>query len=180
MGGTTKQFAVNQSAILALRTLSDQDLVGIVSFDAAAQWVYPLQINRYADALANQLKNVGNGGGTYIFAGLNEAVPALERCEASAKHIILLTDGQTQPADYTPLIERMRRKRFASRLSAWEIKRMKRCLTKLAQDGDGRFYRVTSPQHLTHIFIKEVMLVRRTLIQESEKRPATRPARFIR
>ena len=109
---TTKQAAANEAAILAIKALGKQDWVGVVLFDSQADWVVPVRQNSDASAAIEAIKRIGPGGGTMIPAGLELACQAVEKIgpdKVAVKHVLLLTDGQSQGAGYDQLVTRLRK-----------------------------------------------------------------------
>src|SRR5438874_6609502 len=92
----TKQQVASESAILAMNTLQEDGLVGVVGFAANPRWVVPLAPNRDPEFAARRIRAIKPTEGTNICPALEQACEALEKIspeEAGVKRIILLTDG---------------------------------------------------------------------------------------
>jgi uncharacterized membrane protein len=171
----TKQWVADQSAVLAVTALSEQDLVGVVAFDGAADWVVPVRPNTGQSATLDAIKRIGPAGGTYIPAGLELACQAVEKVgpnQAAVKHVLLMTDGQSQGGDYEKLVARLTRAGASLSTVGIGDDVNPQLLTMLAKLGKGRYYPVADPTLLPKIFIKEARTIRRTLIQEEPFTPA--------
>ncbi len=175
-GGTNKQQAVIDAAILAVKALSPQDVVGVVGFDSAFEWIVPLGPNIDPGGTANKLKQVGPDGGTNIYPALAEAVVALTympEAETSARHILLLTDGQSSDGDYDTLVNEMAANGITLSTVGVGADHDKQLLQRLAQMGKGKYYPVDHARQLPQIFIREARTVRRTLITENRTKGFT-------
>lgn len=165
----TKQWIANQSAVLAVTALSEQDLVGVIQFDSAADWVVPVRPNTGQSATIDAIKRIGPGGGTSIASGLELACEAVEKIgpsQAAVKHVLLMTDGQSQSGDYDKLAARITKAGASLSTVGIGDDVNPQLLAMLARLGKGRYYPVPNPTLLPKIFIKEARTIRRTLIQE--------------
>src|SRR5579859_1625651 len=129
-----------EAAFQAVNQLNGQDSVGVVTFDTEANWVVPLQKLGDPNSLRAKIGGVGPGGGTYIYAGLAEAVGALEKSTARGKHIVLLTDGQSEGGDYEGLLRRMDTAHITLSTVGLGADVDASLLGTLATKGGGRFY----------------------------------------
>jgi Mg-chelatase subunit ChlD len=171
----TKQELANEAAILAVRALAPQDLVGVVAFDGQAEWAVPLRANANPNDTAAAIRTIGNGGGTSIPAGLAKACEAVESAaaqNAAVRHVLLLTDGQSVEGDYPGLVARLRRAGATLSTVGVGSDVNPQLLSGLAADGKGRYYPIADPTTLPQIFIKEARTIRRTLIRESPFTPS--------
>jgi Mg-chelatase subunit ChlD len=171
VGGSkvTKQQAANQSAVLAMKTLSRQDWVGVVSFDSQAQWTLPVRQNDDPSAAIDAINGISPGGGTMIPAGLELACEALERLgpeKVAVKHVLLLTDGQSRGGGYDELVGRLRKAGASLSTVGVGDDVNPKLLYDLAEKGGGRYYPVADPNQLPQIFVKEARTIRRRLILE--------------
>jgi Mg-chelatase subunit ChlD len=176
---TTKQAAANQAAILAIKALAKQDWVGVVSFDSQAQWVVPVRQNSDESAAIDAIKRIGPGGGTMIPAGLELACQAVENLgpeKVAVKHVVLLTDGQSQGAGYDQLVARLRKAGASLSTIGVGDDVNPQLLADLAQKGGGRYYPISDPGVLPQVFIKEARTIRRSLILEQPFIPLIRDA----
>lgn len=184
MGGSiagstrNKQELANESAILAMRTLWRQDQVGVVAFDSSATWVVPLGANDQPDATQRAIRQIAPAGGTNIAPGLEQAVEALSRIDKSitVKHVLLLTDGQSEPGDYEAIIGQMAAGGMTLSTIGVGNDADSALLSRLAQMGGGRYYPVTDPATLPQVFIKEARTLRNVLIQEKPFTPRVQDA----
>jgi Ca-activated chloride channel family protein len=143
--------------------------LGIVSFDAVARVLLPMQriggargVER-AHRAANALSAAG---GTNIYEGLRLGLDELGKSPAPVKHLILMTDGVSQPARYETLLRRLRSRRITLTTIALGRDADTKLLRRLAGDVGGRFHFTAKAHDLPVIFAREA-------------RRSARPARIV-
>jgi Mg-chelatase subunit ChlD len=162
-----EKLAMSQAAaVAAVRVLSEKDYVGVVAFDSAAQTVVPIQQIKSRDKIEHLIRQVASGGGTNMRPGMDEGYKALRRVQASVKHMILLTDGQTEGTGYESTAAQMRRQGITTTTVAVGQDSSGPLLRRIAKNGTGKFYQVNQPRAIPRIFMKEAMRVARPLIFE--------------
>lgn len=169
MGGTTKQKAANAAAIRAIESLSPGDCVGVIAFNTTPQWVVPLAVNAHVHESANNINTIAPTGGTSMAAALHMAADALMTLppeRARVRHIVLLSDGWSQPTSYDQLLAKM----FAGRVTMSTVAvggdSDRHLLAQLARRGGGASYGVNDATNLCDAFVREAQSLRRPLIFE--------------
>jgi hypothetical protein len=112
-----------------------------------------------------------------IPAGLELACQAVEKMgseKVAVKHVLLLTDGQSQGGGYDQLVARLRKAGASLSTVGVGDDVNPKLLSELAQKGGGRYYPVGNPNLLPQIFIKEARTIRRSLILEQPFTPMFR------
>lgn len=105
--GTGNRLDVAKHATLsAMELLNPESDIGIVVFDGEARSILPIQKVDIAAAEA-ALSQVDPGGGTSIFPGLEMAWEMLRDIEAPARHVVVMTDGLSQPGDWPSILGQM-------------------------------------------------------------------------
>lgn len=172
---STQQQIANEAAILALRTLIPRDYVGFVAFDTRATWVVPVQPNTNPTSVAVRIRGIRPGGGTDAYPALEAAAGALEKIgrAASIKHVLLLTDGQTQPAPFEDLVTSMRRHGMTLSTIGVGDGMNDPMLRRLAELGGGVFHPVRDPRTLPQVFFRETRVIRSRLLSERPFTPRT-------
>ena len=160
MSGRPIEMA-REAAIAAGETLSEKDLLGVVGFDDAARWVYDFQEKGDGEDFKDSVASLRAGGGTDMYPALKHALEELEGASAPLKHIIVLSDGATAPADFDGLMKRAVQHRVTVSAVALGGGADLRFLTDLTNKGRGRLY--VAPESnastpLPQIFIRETML----------------------
>lgn len=166
MMGEKMQLAI-EAASATVDFLSERDSVGVVAFDSGAEGVVNLTRVEDKRAITQKVKNIQVGGGTNIYPGLLMATEQLISSDAQIKHIILLTDGQSEDGDYAGVTQRMREANITLSSVAVGTDADEGVLEMLAEMGGGRFYVAQSAESLPRIFTREAFLAsRETIIEE--------------
>ena len=168
--GRSQMHLATEAAALAIGTLYNHDMIGVVGFDSFASWVVPLQKNTQPDATMKTVRSIQSGGGTNILAGLGAAYQALienttDLRESSIKHIILLSDGGSS-GNYLPLINKLNRANITLSTVGVGDGHDETLLESLAEEAGGQYHPIDNPDDLPQVFIKEVRTVRKNLIRE--------------
>ena len=151
----------------AVRLLSQRDLVGIVVFNAASQWLVELRPAEDKGDIYRKISSIGAGGGTIMAPAMKMAFDALKSTKPGIKHVILLTDGQTAwPEDCSRLGMDMAAAGITISTIAVGEGADTQLLHDIAAAAQGRFYPVADPTMIPEVFIKEAQVVRRLMIVE--------------
>ena len=167
-----------EAAIAAGETLSENDMLGIVSFDEAARWVYPLSVKGTSGDFVKKVASLRAGGGTDMYPALNQAISELEKATAALKHVIVLSDGATAPAAFEALMQRANQSRITVSAVALGSGADLEFLKNLTTKGKGRLY--VAPDAgpgvpLPQIFVREAILATGSGLSQkpTEVRPTT-------
>jgi Mg-chelatase subunit ChlD len=147
------------AARAAIKMLGPRDFITVSAFDGQAYPVLPLERvgdGRYALGRVSQL---GAGGGTNLYPGMQMASDALRTAQASVKHMIVLTDGQTPPADFVKLCLEMRKQGITVSAVAIGPDADRALLAQIAAAGGGKFYNAINPNNVPRIFMHEARRV---------------------
>jgi Ca-activated chloride channel family protein len=155
-----KMLYAIEAAKAVARQLKDNDFLGIVGFDVSAFVVVPLEpvgkLRRVIDAQIDRLKP---GGQTYFYPALMEAKRQIERANASRKHIILISDGETRGSqgELVDLVGVMRNEMKIT-VSAVAIGSEAdiRIMKRISQYGGGLFHHVIDPTTLPQIVLQQL------------------------
>ena len=164
-----------QAAIATLGVLQPSDKLGVVVFDSKPEELVKLQraSNRYK--ITDSLSRLRPGGGTNVFAALDFAYGELVRTQAKVKHIILLTDGQSNRAGILELVAGSAEDKVTISTVAVGMGSDQELLRQIAEDGHGRYYFTNSPQNIPKLFLKETSEVTRRALVEDRFRPRVDP-----
>ncbi|MEM9420388.1 MAG: VWA domain-containing protein [Planctomycetota bacterium] len=176
--GRTQQEIANEAAALAVQTLYQHDMIGVVAFDSFSQWVVPMQRNRNPQAVMRTIRSIHPQGGTSILAGLERAYEGLiqntqDLRESSIKHIILLSDGGADE-NYLPVINKLNRSNISVSTIGVGDGHNAQILEALALAGGGEYHPVIDPNDLPQVFVKEARTIRKNLIKEVPFTPQRR------
>jgi len=155
------------AAIAAVKVLGPQDYVGVVAFDTLPQWFVKMKKAAEQANILNSIRKITVGGGTNLGPALEEGLAALAKTDAAVKHLIVLTDGQTEGPDRC--LEAVRKRQTGITVSTVSIgdDSARPLLDRMAKIGGGKFHFVRSPRAIPRIFIEEAGVVSRPLVYEN-------------
>jgi len=170
-GGASKMAMAREAAIEAAGLLQPRDTLGVISFDSAFQWVVPPTRLDTPDAVTRAQALIGTikpGGGTSILPPLEAAFQAAANTDAPLKHIVLLTDGESNDRGYEELIARMQAAQITLSTLAIGSDADTRLLSNLAHIGGGRYYFTERGSQIPRIASKETTILTRNAIVEGQ------------
>lgn len=170
--GKTKLDMAKSAAYASIELLNPHDHVGILIFNIAEQWLVPVTSARNRQFIADNLATIAADGGTDLFTALRTAYIELMQISAEAKHIIVLTDGQTDEGDFHFLVRRMLMENITISTVAVGKDADRTLLEQIARWGEGRSYYTDDPESIPRIFTGETKLVKRKLITEKTVQPS--------
>ncbi len=175
MLGCCKVDLSKEAAIAAVELLNPQDEIGVIIFDESFTEIVPLRKATNKGYLKDEIAKIRAGGGTQMYGAMEQAYQRLRRSDAKLKHCLLLTDGQSLPADFEGLARRMAASGITISTVAVGSDSAVGLLKTLAQIGKGNYYYTDSPRSIPRIFTRETMLAARTFIVEKPFRPQCDP-----
>ncbi|QDT68988.1 von Willebrand factor type A domain protein [Planctomycetes bacterium MalM25] len=154
-----------QAAKAAVELLSARDLIGVIGFDGAPRLVCDLRSAGDVDAVQSSIDTLEAGGGTYVYPAMVQARDMLETAPAKVRHMIVLSDGHTQPADHHSLAQEAADAGITvSTVALGGADRQ--LLSSIAELGRGRYYETDDPANVPQIFTKETMQASKSAIKE--------------
>jgi Ca-activated chloride channel homolog len=138
-----------------------RDELGIVDFDVAAHVLTPLRrlspgaSQKSVDAWIATLQA---DGGTSIYQGLREGLVQLQNSTTKQRHMILMTDGISSPADYKPLLAEIRAEHITVSTVALGVDADRKLLRQIADATLGHAYATNNAHKLPKIFVKDTRL----------------------
>jgi Ca-activated chloride channel homolog len=164
MSGMPIELA-RQAAKATVDLLGRQDHIGVVGFDGQAFVVSPMRSVTEAEAVKNAINTLASGGGTSMYPGIDTAFQMLQGAPAQIKHVIILSDGQSQQADHQALVADMAATGITvSTIALGNADRA--LLASLAEIGQGRYYETADPANIPQIFTKETIETSRSAVKE--------------
>ncbi len=154
--GLAKVELAKDAVMQASRALGRADYAGVVLFDANAHWAMRVQQFTNEADVQERIGGAQANGGTNIFAGMSEAVGALESVSAKFKHLILLTDGWSNSGNYDALIEEMQKQGITLSIVAAGNGSAPQ-LEELARRGGGRYFAARSMTEVPELFFQETV-----------------------
>ncbi len=162
-------------AIVAVKTLSQLDLVGILAYNwqGSGDWVYPLSPAGDKEAVISAIQQMVMGDMPSLQDHLLQAYNKLKACNAAQKHVIVISDGDPTAPTNKLLGDCKDAGITVTGVAVFpHDPRHVQSLMRVAQATGGRFYNVKDPAALPQIYIKEAQVVRRALIMEESFTPA--------
>jgi Mg-chelatase subunit ChlD len=163
-----------EAALTVVRQLKDQDLVGVIAFDSQPHEIAPLAPLRENRArLEDLIPRLVENGGTDFYDALVSAREQLMSSRVTRRHIILLTDGDTNraaPAEYRALTRGL----AAGNVSVSTIRIGDNTVNlKLLQDFSsqtgGEFHYVENAEMLPDLMLRETTRALTPLAQSTEQ-----------
>jgi uncharacterized membrane protein/Mg-chelatase subunit ChlD len=169
--GATKMAMAREAAIEAAGLLQPQDTLGVIAFDSAFQWVVPpTTLNSTDDIKAAQARvaTIRSGGGTSILPALQAAFQAALNSSAPLKHIVLMTDGESNDRGYEQLLAQMASANITLSTLAIGSDADTKLLSNLAHLGGGRYYFTERSTQIPRIASKETTILTRNAVIEGQ------------
>lgn len=180
MSGQKMELA-KDAAIATAEMLGAEDYIEVVGFDSQPQRIVRMQSARNRIRILRDIGRLTARGGTAIFPALDTAYQDLVVTRARIKHVILLTDGQTQEQGITELVQAMRAEGITVSTVGLGGDVNRALLQEAASLGGGRSYFTQDPHHIPRIFMRETSTVARSNVVEEYFQPRlSMPADFLR
>jgi Ca-activated chloride channel family protein len=169
--GETKLDVVKSAALSVLELLNPFDRVGLLAFDADYEWTVPLTEAQNREQVAADLATLQPGGGTILYPALEAAYRELAGIEAAVKHVIVLSDGLTNPGEFEQLARAMRAAKITVSTVAVGDDADVKLMADIASWAGGRTYATADPRNVPRIFMTETLLASRGLLVETRFLP---------
>ncbi len=166
VGGVPKIAMAQAAARGALEfLLKHQDEIGIVTFEIKPKILVPLTRVETSNAaeIEHKINTVPANGGTNIYKGLAAGVREIERSKAKERHIILLTDGISEPGTYKSLLPGLKKGKISVATVALGSEADFKLLKEIAAETGGNYYETENARELPKIFDKETRMNARTV-----------------
>jgi len=155
MNGTAMELS-KSAAEGAANALAPSQMLGVLTFNDTSTWDVPLgRVRESRPELHAAIGRIKASGPTAIFPALRNAYDALAGVRVRAKHVILLSDGQSDPEDFEGLVRKMSAAHITVSTVALGPDADAALLRNLASWGGGRSYVVQDAQQIPEIFVTE-------------------------
>ncbi len=171
-----KLTLAKEAAIACAETLKKEDVLGVVAFDSKPNWLVRPTLARHRDQIARRISRLEAGGETHIYRALQAVARSLKGVSCPVKHVVLLSDGHTEPALFRELITSMANEKIT--ISAIGIGEDfdQRLLQQIASWGKGHFNFATDPEQIPQYVIRETkMALRRAAPHRKKPRTPRKP-----
>jgi Ca-activated chloride channel family protein len=155
----SKLVYAKRAALAVVTQLKDTDLAGVIAFDSRPFEVSPLRpLRDNRTLLEADIPRLQPGGGTDFFDALESARQQLVDSRTTARHVILLTDGDTNrgAADHYPLIAALARAQISvTTVRIGEDTVNLTLLNDISNRTGGQFYHVEHVETLPELLLKD-------------------------
>lgn len=144
-----------QGAIKCVEAMTDNDYVGVISFNSTAQLrseIIPAN-DANKDALTRTISGLTTSRGTYYVEALKLAHEQLNQSDAEKKHVIFLSDGEPSDRGYNQVVAAMAEDGIT--VSTIGLGYSSSSLSDMADTGSGRYYYVQTATDLPDIMLTE-------------------------
>jgi Mg-chelatase subunit ChlD len=154
-----KMRYAQKAAIELLGQLQDTDYAGAIAFDSEPYMLSPL--TRLAENRGDLTQKIGRlqyGGGTDFYGALETAADQLGQMRGAIRHIILLTDGDSNrsAADHYPLVATIAQRQITiTTIRIGDDTVNLQLLSLMSERTGGRFYHVADVEVLPQLLIKD-------------------------
>lgn len=163
MGGIKIELA-KEAARGAVELLGRRDKIGVVAFDGSPFWISEMHSASDKMYISDQIGSITAGGGTNLYPALQQAYLALTETNAKLKHVIVLSDGMSQPGDWYGIASSVRAERITISTVGIGSGADMNLLGNLANWGGGRDYFTQDPYNIPQIFAKETITASKSAI----------------
>ncbi len=168
MGGMTKMDLANEGTAKSIALLGPKDDVAISAVDTKSHIVAPLlEVGSNLSKLMSSARSINSqGGGIYVYTGLNDAWKMLKKSKKKIKHIVLFADANDaeEPGKYEDLLKSIRK--VGGSVSVIALGKRgdsdAQFLEDVAKAGDGRIFFVSNAVDLPGVFSQETVAVTRS------------------
>lgn len=171
VGEGTRLDVAKEAALDAIELLDEENLIGVVVFDAEATTLVPLQPVGNREVVREALEPLVPGGGTAIYPALVRAFQQMSQSDAMARHIVLMTDGLSQPGDFDGILDRITAEGITvSTVAIGDGADVVR-LENMARAAGGAFHETRDFAALPSILSQEALLLSSTPVKERTVEP---------
>lgn len=180
MKGRKMEYA-KEAARAALDLLEEQHHFAVVAFDSQPYISVPMQQVRSKRRAEDQISRIQASGQTNIYPALGVVYRLLQQVDSQAKHVILLSDGDTHPADFERLLGRMTEAKIVVSTVTIGDGGDPALMASIARWGGGRTYMARNAEAIPQIFVEETQkVVRSGMVEESIRPVVERRARVFK
>ena len=170
-GGFSKLRLAKEATIAALELLVEEERLGVLAFDSQPRWVVSLQNVDDPERIIRRLAPLQTGGSTNLYAALEEAYRSLAKEETAIRHILILSDGISDPGDFETLAQAIADSGMTISTVGIGQDADRELLANLAAWGRGRAFYTEDYNSIPQIFIAETSRVLRGAVDERRFRP---------
>lgn len=171
MSGVKIELA-KRASIATADAINPRDLIGLIGFDSEARVLLELTPAADRETIGSNIANLEAGGGTFLYPGLELAHDRLAQSNARRKHVIVLSDGQTQGFGYVERVETMSADGITLSTIGIGGDVDVKLLEAIASSGGGRAYFTNDFYSIPQIFTREALRASNSMLIERLVQPA--------
>lgn len=167
-GGRTKMDLANTGAAKAIELLGAMDQVAVLAVDSQPHKIIPItEIGNQKKKIIAKVRRIkSQGGGIYVYNGLEAAWAELKKSTAGTRHIILFSDASDseEPGAYKNLINDMKEQGCTISVIGLGTEKDPDAplLEDIAKRGNGRCFFTTRPAEIPRLFAQETVTIARS------------------
>ncbi len=161
-----KEDLAKEIASSTIDLLSEHDQIGVITFDQTYRWLVPPTEARFKDRILNEVARISAGGGTLMYPPLVGAERFLVKSPAKVRHVIVMSDGLTDPGDFHTLVSQMAREKLTVSTVAIGSDADLTFMRNVARWGNGRSYVAKDFYDIPEIFTTEALIAVRSYVVE--------------
>jgi Ca-activated chloride channel homolog len=165
MSGDKIEMA-KSAAQSAVELLGRRDQAAVLAFDGETYVVSEMQSASNKAKLNDEISRIEPGGGTTMYPAMEMSYEMLLAASAKLKHVIMLTDGISQPGDFEGLAQTMASAKMTVSTVSIGGGAAADLLETIARTGKGRHYVTEDPTQIPQIFAKETVTASKSAIDE--------------
>lgn len=165
MDGVKIQLA-KRAALATAEVINPRDQIGVIGFDGASRVLLPLTPALDRARIRSSVDQLQAGGGTFLYPALQDAQRGLNESAARRKHILVLSDGQTQGFGYDQLVREISADGITvSTIGIGQGADMN-LMETMAANGGGRVYFTNDFFTIPQIFTREALRAANNMLIE--------------
>lgn len=157
-----------EAARRSINFLYERDRAGVLSFDSNPQWLVPIQFVSNRNRMLAEIGALRPGGGTDIYAAVSEIARTVPNDPSTLKHVILLTDGGSDPGGIVDTVRRMNEQDGITVTSIGIGVGVPSFMRDIAVAGKGNYHQLVDLRTIPQIFAQETVLATRSYLVEEE------------
>ncbi len=170
--GEKLRYAI-KAGVAVVKQLKDHDSVGVIAFDARPHEIAPLRpLKANREKLLAALPRIVESGGTDFYDALTSASEQLTHSRVSRKHIVLLTDGDTNRAgrgEYRALVKTLARSGISvTTIRIGDNTVNLKLLQNISEGTGGSFHHVENAQMLPDLMLRDTSRALRKLAPRTQ------------
>jgi Mg-chelatase subunit ChlD len=171
--GRSRMELALEAASTAVDFLTERDSVGVIAFDSEPQPVVAITKVEDKKKIIKEILSIQAAGGTVMYPGIRQAYEWLQANDSQIKHIIVLSDGESQPGDFAGIAKSVSDAgmTLSSIAIGTDANQGGPTMQMIAEIGGGRFYATDRAETLPQIFTREAFLASRSTIIEEPFQP---------